>query len=341
MIKVKSIRTVCTEVSGLSASMSNRGENLEEIELSSESSSELLVKGFTSKYVKDILKEQVIKQSKNISSLHGPLCKLIDRDIITPVMFTNNDDYGYLVEETHYFDYEKRIMGFYDCNRNRIFLILNNLSIGASGSIPNSSILSLIVHELMHYSYQNAEKDYKKLFNDLMLTFYKTFFDEYFFMKYDDKLISKYVKSLYHLESNSDAGPMLNALNNLLNIAQTDTTQKDLAFMNFKALQKLFDCLSQDIKNDVGIKISEISRTFFTESMLKSYHKTFKTISPELSSRIENCKDQPKFSSIFYQEFIASSEVAAILAGTLIKEMSKYQISLKANNPITKIIKAI
>lgn len=341
MIKINKIRTVCTEVSGLSAGMSGRGDDLQEIELSSEKSAKLLVKGYTSKYVKDILKNQVIKKSKKFSCIHGSLCKMIDREIIIPVMFTNKDDYSFLIEETNYFDYEKRIMGFYENSRNKIFLILNNLSIGASGSIPDSSILSLMIHELMHYAYQNMRDEYKKIFNDLMLTFYKSFFDSYFYMDFSNQVIEKYVNSLYHLEAKSDAEPMLNELNNILNIAQEGTSQKDLAFMNFKALQKLFDCLSQDIKNDVGVEISKISRNFFTESMLYAYMIVFKKMNPELSKRINDVKDSPKFNSVFYQEFIASSEVSAMLAGTLVKEISKHQMVLKSNNPIAKMINAI
>jgi len=44
---------------------------------------------------------------------------------------------------------------------------------------------------------------------------------------------------------------------------------------------------------------------------------------------------------VFYQEFIATSEVAAMLAGTLVRELYKQQISLQEDHPIAKMINTL
>ena len=44
---------------------------------------------------------------------------------------------------------------------------------------------------------------------------------------------------------------------------------------------------------------------------------------------------------LIYQEFIASSEVAAIIAGSLVKEIYSQQMFLDKKNPIAKMINSI
>ena len=219
----------------------------------------------------------------------------------------------------------------------RIFLNLRNLSICATGSVSNSSIISLMLHELMHYAYQNSNKAYMDIFNEYIHNFYKTFFNDYFEQEIPNKLIDKYVKSLYIFEKAMKGKEMFENLNNILEYAQTKG-DKNLAHMNSKAFEKLFLYLSGEVKNEVGIKLSELSRNFFTKSMITSYRETFNKMNPEIAKRYEGINDSVNFASVFYQEFIATSEVAAMISGLLVKEIYKQQINLNEDNPITMMI---
>lgn len=338
-IYVKRIRKVCTEISGITPGMVKHSGDMEEIELAGEDG-ELLKTGYTSPYVKKLFKDQVINQSKRFESVSDTLCRLIDEGVITPVTFTDNESFNLLVQNSDAFGYEKRIMGFYEGERNRIFLLINNVSVGGLGSIPNSTVLSLILHELMHYSYQNALKDYMYIFNDVVQDFYRTFFNKYFDGELPKNLIGSYVKSLYKMEKHGESGEMINNLNNILSHAQENFDQEK-AFMNSKAFEKLFLYLAKGTDNNTGVRIANLSKTFFTESMLYAYTKTFSSMNKQIVERLKVQNDKPHFASVFYQEFIATSEVSAMLAGTLVKEIFKQQISLDENHPIAKMINSL
>jgi len=339
-LRVKRIRKVCMEVSGLTPIAMRNGNygDIEEIELSADG--DLLRTGYTSNYVKNIIKDQVILQNKKFEVIQDSLVRLIDNGVITPVMFTDNESFNILATQSNNFEYEKRIMGFYENERNRIFLLLNNVSIGGMGSASNSGIISLILHELMHYAYQNLLNDYMSIFNTYIQSFYSDFFKHYYKMDIPKNLLEPYVKSLYKMEKNNKTGDMVDKLNVILEYAQ-EKGDKNLAYMNSKVFEKLFMYLSEPLKNDTGTKIAKLSKSFFTESMLVAYEKTFCSMNKEIAQRYLTQNDSVKFNSVFYQEFIATSEVAAMLAGTLVRELYKQQISLQEDHPIAKMINTL
>jgi len=339
-LRVKRIRKVCLEVSGLTPTAMKNGNygDIEEIELSEDG--DLLKTGYTSNYVKNIIKDQVMRQNKKFEVIQDSLIRLIDNGVITPVMFTDSESFNILATQSNNYQYEKRIMGFYENERNRIFLLLNNVSVGGMGSACNSGIISLILHELMHYAYQNLINDYMVIFNTYIQTFYSDFFNHYYKMDIPKDQVEKYVKSLYKLEKNGKAGDMIDNLNDILEYAQ-EKGDKNLAYMNSKAFEKLFMYLSEPLKNDTGAKIAQLSKSFFTESMLVAYEKTFCSMNKEIAQRYLTQNDSVKFNSVFYQEFIATSEVAAMLAGTLVRELYKQQITLQEDHPIAKMINTL
>jgi len=311
-MKIIKRRTLCTEISGLTPGMMKHGNSdIEELQLGDESSS-LLSTGFTSSYIKDSIKEQVIKRSTKFTCVAKSLCDLIDNGIITPVMFSNNDTYALLVDQFNVYNYEKRIMGFYDTEKNSIFLLLNNMSLGASGSIADSSILSLLLHELMHYSYQNVRKDYLEIFDKHIQKFYKTFFDIYFKLKIPEKLVKEYVTTLYDMESDGKVEEMIDATNVILDYAQ-ENGKDEITYPNCKAICQMFGYLSSGVDNNTGAKLGQLSRNHFHDPMLEAYNIVFKDVSPELYKKYESRKETMMLRSVFYQEFIASSEVSAMI----------------------------
>lgn len=339
-MKITKKRTLCTEISGLTPSTMRNSGDIEEIQLSDDKES-LISVGFTSQYIRDIIKNQVIQPTKKFKCISNSLSKLIDNNVITPVMFTNNDTYALLVEQFNVYQYEKRIMGFYDTEKNSIFLLLNNVAIGAAGSISNSDILSLIIHELMHYSFKNLKKDYQLIFDDYMTDFYTHYFNNYLYTKFPKEIIRSYVVALYDLEYTGTSTKMVDELNKLLTFAEKNNENNNLCYMNFKALEKLFMLLSKTPDNNTGVKIGNLSKRFFLEQMTASYQYIFEKMCPTLSKYHTNRDEQVNFKSVFYQEFIASSEVSAMIAGTLVRELYLQQQELDKDNPISKMINTI
>jgi len=340
-VKITHRRIACTEISGLTPGMmKSGGHDIQEIELSDDNDS-LISKGYTSTYVKNIIKNQVINQSKKFNSISKSICNLIDRDVITPIMFTDNNEYAILVEQFNVYQYEKRIMGFYDTTKNSIYLLLNNVAIGAAGSISNTDIMSLIIHELMHYSFKNAYKKYQDIFDGHMTNFYQKFFNDYLFTNFPKEMIREYLLGLYKLEYNNDTQSMLDSLNELLSYAEDHTMNENIAFINFKAIETLFKYLSNNPSNDTGVKIGKLSKSSFTDPMLDAYQYIFNQINPTLVEYRKTRNENVLFKSVFYQEFIASSEVSAMIAGTLVRELTLQQQSLDKTNPIAEMINSI
>ena len=341
-MKILKRRTVCTEITGLTPSMMQHAGEIEEIVLSDDSES-LLSTGFTSPYVKNVIKDQVIRKSNKFKCVAKSLIALIDTGVITPVMFSNSDSYAMMVDMFNVYEYEKRIMGFYQMDENKIYLLLNNLSIGASGSINNTSIMSLILHELMHYSFKNVKKDYMEIFDDHMNTFYTAFFKFFYETDIPDTLIRPYVKGLYHLEATGETEIMIDTINGILDYTQDEKNggNAHTAHMNSKAIAKLFEYLSGDVDNNVGVKLGQLSQSFFREPMIKAYNVLFDKIAPELYATHKSRKVPMDFRSVFYQEFIASSEVSAMIAGSMVKELMTQQATLESSNPIARMINTI
>lgn len=349
MLKATRGRVVCTEISGLTPNMMKKNGQIQEIKLTGESKDSLIGTGYTSQYVKDIIKDQVFHRTKKFKSISESMCRLVDNGLITPIMFSNNDDYMHIIEEFNVYKYEKRIMGFFDQNENSIFLCLNNLSIGAVGSISDSSIVSLVAHELMHYACKNHFKEYKAIFDELTLRFYESFYKNYFCLKnIPENLLRNYVEAMYRMERNGKTKDMFDALDDICKYAEDNTTNEHLCYSNFKALESLFTLLGEEPDNATGVKIGKISRSYFAEHYEKAYNDTFFIMNPDMKqfydyNRTENDKDKNRidFVSTFYQEFIASSEIAAMLAGTLIKELYSQQKELSKNNPVAELINSI
>ena len=91
-------RVVCTEISGLTPSMMKKNGQIQEIKLSNDNKS-LIGTGFTSQYVKDIIKDQVFKRTKKFQAISESMCRLVDNGLITPIMFSNNDEYMHIIEK--------------------------------------------------------------------------------------------------------------------------------------------------------------------------------------------------------------------------------------------------
>lgn len=338
-MKILKTRTVCTEITGLTPSMMQHAGEIEEVTLSDEKNT-LLSTGYTSPYVKNVIKDQVIDRSHKFKCVAKSLKSLIDLGTITPVMFSNSDSYAMMVDMFNVYEYEKRIMGFYQIDENKIYLLLNNLSIGASGSISNTSILSLMFHELMHYSFKNVKKDYMKIFNDHMIIFYSEFFKSFYELDIPNELIVNYLQGLYNLEATGKTEEMIDTINEILDYAQ-ENGDENIAFMNSKAVARLFEYLSMDINNETGVKLGQLSQRFFREHMIKAYNVLFSKISPELYEIYKSRHKVMEFRSVFYQEFIASSEVSAMIAGSMVKELMMQQSTLNASNPIANMINTI
>lgn len=341
-------RVVCTEISGLTPSMMKKNGQIQEIKLSDDKKS-LIGTGYTSQYVKDIIKDQVFKRTRKFKSISDSMCRLVDNGLITPIMFSNNDDYMHIIENFNVYQYEKRIMGFYDIQENSIFLCLNNLSIGSTGSISDSAIVSLIAHELMHYACKNHFKEYKQVWDKSTMAFYKVLFKGYFYLdNIPNELIRNYVDAMYVMERNGKTNDMFNRLDEILKYAENNTTCEEKAYANYKALDKLFQYMCSEPDNKTGVKIGKLSRSFFNDCFQDTYNKIFFAMFPKLASYYDfnkganqENKNRIDVVSTFYQEFIASSEISSMLAGTLIKELYTQQKELEKDNPVAQIINNI
>ena len=341
-------RVVCTEISGLTPSMMKKNGQIQEIKLSNDNKS-LIGTGFTSQYVKDIIKDQVFKRTKKFQSISESMCRLVDNGLITPIMFSNNDEYMHIIENFNVYQYEKRIMGFYDTQENSIFLCLNNLAIGSAGSISDSSIVSLIAHELMHYACKNHFKEYKSIWDQSTMAFYKVLFKGYFCLdNIPNELIRNYVDAMYKMERNGNTKDMFIRLDDILKYAEDHTNDENTCYANYKALDRLFQYMCSEPDNKTGVKIGKLSRAFFAEHFQNAYNKIFFALNPKLASFYDfnkgaNQEDSNRIDviSTFYQEFIASSEISAMIAGTLIKELYTQQKELDKDNPVAKLINNI
>ena len=340
-------KVLLTEITGLTPGMMKQNGNIQQIELMDEDKKggdSLLATGFTSPYVKSVVKDQVFARSKKFASIADAMCRLVDRGVITPVMFSDNDDYMQIVENLNVYQYEKRIMGFYDMKANSIFLCLNNLSIGAQGSISNINVISLIAHELMHYACANSFAEYKKIFQPYILYFYTNFFRDFCYTSsLTEELINRYVASILFMERNGKSQYMFDALDGICNYVSDNADDIDSAFISVKAIEKLFEYLSQDTDNGTGVKIGKLSKTFFMQPFQRTYNKTFFKMNPDLEDSYRNKPEDSRvtFLCTFYQEFIASSEISAMLAGQLVRELYVQQRPLEETHPIAKLINAI
>ena len=342
-------RVVCTEISGLTPNMMKKNGQIQEIKLSGEDENSLIGTGYTSQYVKDILKDQVFSRTRKFKSVSKAMCKLIDNGLITPIMFTNNDDYAHIIESFNVYQYEKRIMGFFDQKENSIFLCLNNLGIGSMGSISDSSIISLIAHELMHYACKNHFQEYKEVFDDVTMAFYSVFYSAYFSLKsIPEKIIRTYVDAMYNMERTGKTKDMFEALDKITVYAENNTMDEASCYDNFKALEKLFQLLGKDPDNATGVKIGKISRSYFAPYYQYAYNVVFFAMNPYLKSFYDDSRNSDEqdtnrinLVSTFYQEFIASSEISAMIAGTLVKELCTQQKELSKDNPVAHLINLI
>lgn len=342
-------RVVCTEISGLTPSMMKKNGQIQEIKLSDDKDS-LIGTGYTSQYVKDIIKDQVFRRSKKFESISESICKLIDNGLITPIMFSNNDEYMHIIETFNVYQYEKRIMGFFDTGANSIFLCLNNLSIGSVGSIADSSIISLIAHELMHYACKNHFKEYKEAWDLSTMAFYKLLFKEYFVLdSLPNEILRNYVDAMYNMERTGKTNAMFDALDEICHYAEHHTKNEHIAYDNCKALDTLFGYLNHEPDNETGVKIGKLSRSYFADYFRYVYNKIFFGMNPSMASfydfnkgaNNDNGEERIDIISTFYQEFIASSEISAMLAGTLVKELYTQQKPLDENTPLARIINNI
>lgn len=329
----------CNEISGITSNLIQG--KIEKYKLSDDKNS-LLSLGLSSPDLKDLLKTQVFEKTKKFNILKNTLTNLVDKDIIIPIIFSNNDDFIHLLNHFKIFEYEKRIMGFFEPEKNQIFLLLNNLSLGPTGSISNTDIFSLVIHELIHYSMKNLTSSFISIFNDYLFSFYKKLFCNLFSIEnIPDDLITNYLNGLYILETKFEDKLMFEYLNKILAFA-ISKMDKEKANIFLKLFKTLFNLLSKEPDNETGNKLIEISSKFLEQPFYKSYKETFFEMNPNLKNYFNSNKNENKrkfsLKSIFYQEFLASSEVIAILAGTLVIELSALQMSLNENNPIAKMI---
>ena len=191
-----------------------------------------------------------------------------------------------------------------------------------------SIILYLFVFALAPY----IAYFYDQLFKDMCHT-----------SKITADLINRYVAGILYMEREGKTKYMFEALDNICNYVSDNAEDKDMAYVSVRALERLFEYLTMGSDNGTGVKIGKLSKQFFTSPFQKTYNKVFFKMNPDMNDCYRN-RDEDKrvnFISTFYQEFIASSEISAILAGQLTKELYSQQRTLAKDHPVAKLINAL
>lgn len=130
-------------------------------------------------YSSQKLVEKIIKAiSQQIPEVQNSISALIKNQIIMPV-FLSKGSISLFVHKAFAEPIDKGILGFFEPEKNRIFIILDNNSNFLSYS-SNKRLTEVVIHECMHYAMQNYKNQTYNQFKEELIIYYSTFFKKYY-----------------------------------------------------------------------------------------------------------------------------------------------------------------
>ena len=251
-------------------------------------------------YTSDNLKEKFIEAIHN-SNLANELKRidvLVQKGIVVPT-FTTKSTMRFIMRKltANYFYYDPYtdIMGIYRGSKNKIYIIVGNLS-SIFGKSDDNALAHTLIHELIHMYAHNDGKSYLKLFMNDLIMYYKYVLDTLLNENYSKNICRKFIIGLF-------------------------VKFEQPAVVKYIDLKKYYiDSLKEETKN--YDKLTDSAHNIaISYALLARGYRTHISSNPELL-RINNIFGKA-YSSVFNidmgslyfsQEMLATSEVIAKLA---------------------------
>lgn len=232
------------------------------------------------------LKDQVPNISDSISGL-------IKNQIIMPV-FVSKGTVSLFIHKLFAEPIDKGIVGFYEPEKNKIYIILDNNANFLSWA-SNKQLSEVVIHEIMHYAMQNYEKTAFNKFEDELNKYYKNFF-LHFDKNVKEKQISEFIKYLLDIiEMNEKFEGKIN---------KKEYKQK---------LEKVIDEEDANLITNTVSKYLENSNKFIRE--VQSNGESKEVVIALLKSYVDSFELKPETLAI--QELLFPSEVICILSSRM------------------------
>lgn len=277
-------------------------------------------------YVSDKLNNDILEiiQGNMHSSMIPFYKKLLNERRLIPFVYRSNSVYDLLDDiKSMVFDpifnrnnlMKKSFYAFYTSEEDRVYLALSNIK-NIFQHVDNEWMSLIIEHELMHFTSHRANNTFGAIWKNVFDEFYFHLFNYY--NTENDSVLEKFVKgysqNLYKILLSYEKGDMNKILKNIIQL-YTVKSKKILNTNMSKIKRYNFNVYFDNATDLIGKFLTLIftGRTDNAIRLLAQYdYLIFYNL---IDAYTKMDKNNPVYNrTLFYQEYFAPSEVAAILS---------------------------